>query len=191
MCGTRNFVSVRLYSAPQSHWTIVAIHGICAFGEPAQAESFAAIKLVQSPLDARKPPVRAWQCWLDPTGFRLPRRLRRARWWRWRHAGQPWVGDDRPAHDSSQDPDSPAGFLDSAKEPTRTRGFDPALSVSRRVIQITAKSNGSPYQTKGDGPQSQGADHGYANRSKGIRHQLPYRARVGHDCSRRGHPGYY
>ena len=44
MCGTKNFVSVRLYSAPQSHWTIVAIHGICAFGEPAQAESFAAIK---------------------------------------------------------------------------------------------------------------------------------------------------
>ena len=37
MCGTRNFVSVRLYSAPQSHWTIVAIIGICAFGEPVQA----------------------------------------------------------------------------------------------------------------------------------------------------------
>jgi hypothetical protein len=44
VCGTKNFVSVRLYSAPQSHWTIVTIHGICAFGEPAQAESFAAIK---------------------------------------------------------------------------------------------------------------------------------------------------
>ena len=44
MCGTKNFVSVRLYSAPQSHWTIVTIHVICAFGEPAQAESFAAIK---------------------------------------------------------------------------------------------------------------------------------------------------
>ena len=44
MCGTKNFISVRLYSAPQSHWTIVTIHGICAFGEPAQAESFAAIK---------------------------------------------------------------------------------------------------------------------------------------------------
>ena len=44
MCGTKHFVSVRLYSAPQSHWTIVTIHGICAFGEPAQAESFAAIK---------------------------------------------------------------------------------------------------------------------------------------------------
>jgi hypothetical protein len=27
--GTRNFVSVRLYSAPQSHWTIVAILGLC------------------------------------------------------------------------------------------------------------------------------------------------------------------
>ncbi len=44
MCGTKNFVSVRLYSAPQSHWTIVAIFGICAFGEPVQAGSFAAIK---------------------------------------------------------------------------------------------------------------------------------------------------
>ncbi len=40
MCGTKNFVSVRLYSAPQSHWTIVAILGICAFGEPVQAGSF-------------------------------------------------------------------------------------------------------------------------------------------------------
>ena len=41
MCGTKNFVSVRLYSAPQSHWTIVAIFGICALGEPVQAGSFA------------------------------------------------------------------------------------------------------------------------------------------------------
>ena len=38
MCGTKNFVSVRLYSAPQSHWTIVAILRICAYGEPVQAE---------------------------------------------------------------------------------------------------------------------------------------------------------
>src|SRR6266481_6656559 len=44
VCGTRNVVSVRLYSAPQSHWTIVAIFGICAFGEPVQAGSLAAIK---------------------------------------------------------------------------------------------------------------------------------------------------
>ena len=44
MCGTKNFVSVRLSSAPQSHWTIVAIFGICAFGEPVQVGSFAAIK---------------------------------------------------------------------------------------------------------------------------------------------------
>ncbi len=43
MCGTKNFVSVRLYTAPQSHWTIVAIFGKCAF-EPVQAGSFAAIK---------------------------------------------------------------------------------------------------------------------------------------------------
>ena len=38
MCGTKNFVSVRLYSAPQSHWTIVAILRIWAYGEPVQAE---------------------------------------------------------------------------------------------------------------------------------------------------------
>src|SRR6266446_2036195 len=44
VCGTKNFVSVRLYSAPQSHWTIVAIIGICPFGEPVQAGLFAAIK---------------------------------------------------------------------------------------------------------------------------------------------------
>ena len=44
VCGTKNFISVRLYSAPQSHWTIVTIHGICAFGEPVQAGLFAAIK---------------------------------------------------------------------------------------------------------------------------------------------------
>ena len=37
MCGTKNFVSVRLYSAPQSHWTIVAILRICAYGRSDQA----------------------------------------------------------------------------------------------------------------------------------------------------------
>src|SRR5258706_16036830 len=30
VCGTENFSSVRLYSAPQLHCTIVAIPGICA-----------------------------------------------------------------------------------------------------------------------------------------------------------------
>jgi hypothetical protein len=30
VCGTKNFVSVRLYSAPQLHRTIVAIYVICA-----------------------------------------------------------------------------------------------------------------------------------------------------------------
>jgi hypothetical protein len=44
VCGTKNFVSMRLYSAPQSHWTIVAIFGVCAFGELVQAGSFVAIK---------------------------------------------------------------------------------------------------------------------------------------------------
>jgi hypothetical protein len=51
VCGTKNFVSVRLYSAPQSHWTIVAIFGKCAFGEPVQAGSLAAIK--SDPLPGR------------------------------------------------------------------------------------------------------------------------------------------
>jgi hypothetical protein len=32
-----------------------------------------------------------------------------------RHAGEPCPGADRPAHDSPQEPDSPAGLLDSAK----------------------------------------------------------------------------
>ena len=48
MCGAKNFVSVRLYSAPQSHWTIVAILGICAYGLRDQAEFVAKIKQIQS-----------------------------------------------------------------------------------------------------------------------------------------------
>jgi hypothetical protein len=40
VCGTKNFVSVRLYSAPQLYRTIVAILGICTFGEPVQAPRF-------------------------------------------------------------------------------------------------------------------------------------------------------
>ena len=46
MCGTKNFASVRLYSAPQLHRTIVAILGICAYGTPKQAEPAATIKLI-------------------------------------------------------------------------------------------------------------------------------------------------
>jgi hypothetical protein len=34
VCGTKNFSSVRLYSAPQLHRTIVAILGICPRGTP-------------------------------------------------------------------------------------------------------------------------------------------------------------
>jgi hypothetical protein len=34
VCGTKNFVSVRLYSAPQLHRTIVAIIGTCARSRP-------------------------------------------------------------------------------------------------------------------------------------------------------------
>jgi hypothetical protein len=39
VCGTKNFVSVRLYSAPQLHRTIVAILRICASGTPKQVET--------------------------------------------------------------------------------------------------------------------------------------------------------
>ena len=39
MCGTKNFASVRWYSAPQLHRTIVAILGICAYGTPKQVET--------------------------------------------------------------------------------------------------------------------------------------------------------
>ena len=38
VCGTKNFVSVRLYSAPQLHRTIVAILGICPCGTPDQPQ---------------------------------------------------------------------------------------------------------------------------------------------------------
>ena len=40
VCGAKNFSSVRLYSAPQLHRTIVAIYGVCAsdllFSSPEQ-----------------------------------------------------------------------------------------------------------------------------------------------------------
>src|ERR1700722_16368221 len=39
VCGTKKFVSVRLYSAPQLHRTIVAILRICAYGTPKQVET--------------------------------------------------------------------------------------------------------------------------------------------------------
>src|SRR6266849_5971484 len=38
VCSTKNFVSVRLYSAPQLHRTIVAILGICRCGTPDQPQ---------------------------------------------------------------------------------------------------------------------------------------------------------
>jgi hypothetical protein len=55
VCGTKNFASVRLYSAPQLHWTIVAILGICAYGTPKQAESAATIKLIHDRRLGAKP----------------------------------------------------------------------------------------------------------------------------------------
>src|SRR5437773_4344102 len=39
VCGTKNFASVRLYSAPQLHRTIVAILGTCAYCTPKQVET--------------------------------------------------------------------------------------------------------------------------------------------------------
>jgi hypothetical protein len=39
ICGAKNFVSLRLYSAPQLHRTIVAILGICASGSRDQETS--------------------------------------------------------------------------------------------------------------------------------------------------------
>jgi len=50
VCGTKNFSSVRLYSAPQLlHRTIVTIPGICAFNGQDQAGSFAAKKVTRHP----------------------------------------------------------------------------------------------------------------------------------------------
>jgi hypothetical protein len=46
VCGTKNFASVRSYSAPQLHRTIVAIPGICAYGTPKQVETATTIKLI-------------------------------------------------------------------------------------------------------------------------------------------------
>src|SRR5260370_21462827 len=39
VCGTKNVVSVRLYSAPQLHRTIVAILRICPYGPPDQPQA--------------------------------------------------------------------------------------------------------------------------------------------------------
>jgi hypothetical protein len=58
VCGTKNFVSVRLYSAPQLHRTIVAILGICPYGTPDQPQGSAPGSFTL-PQSARKPPVKA------------------------------------------------------------------------------------------------------------------------------------
>jgi len=67
VCGTRNFVSVRLYSAPQSHWTIVAILGISAFGELVQVTTpglgcSAPIKVFDLSLARNGPDRLVWRC---------------------------------------------------------------------------------------------------------------------------------
>ena len=49
VCGTKNFVSVRLYSAPQLHRTIVAILGICARNRPFSRWKSATFKLTHYP----------------------------------------------------------------------------------------------------------------------------------------------
>ena len=46
VCGTKNFVSVRLYSAPQLHRTIVAILEICARNRP-----FSSVELCHNQTD--------------------------------------------------------------------------------------------------------------------------------------------
>ena len=55
MCGIKNFVSVRLYSAPQSHWTIVSILGICADGGVDQTEIDRHIQRSLLPPSQRRP----------------------------------------------------------------------------------------------------------------------------------------
>ena len=55
MCGIKNFVSVRLYSAPQSHWTIVSILGICADGGVDQTEIDRHIQRSLLPPGQRRP----------------------------------------------------------------------------------------------------------------------------------------
>ena len=55
MCGIKNFVSVRLYSAPQSHWTIVSILGICADGGVDQTEIDRHIQGSMLPPGQRRP----------------------------------------------------------------------------------------------------------------------------------------
>jgi len=64
---------VRLYSAPQLlHRTIVAISRICAFGEPVQVGSFAAIK--SDPLTGLGAQHRSNGKLLAPCGMHI-------RWW--------------------------------------------------------------------------------------------------------------
>jgi hypothetical protein len=49
VCGTKNFVSVRLYSAPQLHRTIVAILKICARNRRFSSVKSVTIKLIHYP----------------------------------------------------------------------------------------------------------------------------------------------
>src|SRR6266404_7105786 len=50
VCGIKNFASVRSYSAPQLHLTIVAILGICARNRP-----FSSVKLLPGFFNLRLP----------------------------------------------------------------------------------------------------------------------------------------
>ena len=58
--ATKNFSSVRLYSAPQLHRTIVAILRICPYGTPDQPQGLSGPGSVTLPQSARKPPVWPW-----------------------------------------------------------------------------------------------------------------------------------
>ena len=55
VCGTKNFSSVRLYSAPQLHCTIVAIPGICASDRRFSSPKLAHIQTDRTSRTAAKP----------------------------------------------------------------------------------------------------------------------------------------
>jgi hypothetical protein len=64
VCGTKNFVSVRLYSAPQLHRTIVAILKICA-----QNRRFSSVEVCHNQTDPLPKYKRNALSWPD----RIPR----------------------------------------------------------------------------------------------------------------------
>ena len=83
VCGTKNLSSVRLYSAPQLHCTIVAIPGICASDRQFSSRNSATIEL---PLPTRQRlQTNSARClrssrWTEESSFRVkPRRTQRGK----------------------------------------------------------------------------------------------------------------